>query len=48
MLDEGLKKTSNRFIYISNQIEIDEKTFASDLRDAAREDDENVALEALH
>jgi FlaA1/EpsC-like NDP-sugar epimerase len=51
MQEEGLKKTSNKLIYIGKQIEIDEKTFAADLRelrDAAKENDEAIALEALH
>ena len=51
MQEEGLKKTSNKLIYIGKQIEINEKTFAEDLRelrDAAKENDEKIALEALH
>lgn len=46
-----LKKTSNKLIYIGKQIDIDEKTFAAnlaELRDAAKENDEKIALEALH
>lgn len=51
MLEEGLKKTSNKLIYIGKQIEIDEKTFISELRelrDAAQENDEAAAVQALH
>lgn len=51
MQEEGLRKTSNKLIYIGKQIEIDATTFASELRelrDAARENDERIALEALH
>ncbi|WP_028504372.1 hypothetical protein [Ruminococcus albus] len=46
-----MQKTSNKLIYIGKQIEIDEKTFASDLRelrDAAKKNNEKIALEALH
>lgn len=51
MLEEGLKKTSNKLIYIGKQIEIDEETFISELRelrDAAQENDEATAIQALH
>lgn len=51
MLEEGLKKTSNKLIYIGKQIEINEETFISELRelrDAAQENDEATAIEALH
>ena len=51
MQEEGLKKTSNKLIYIGKQIDINTDTFASELRnlrDAARENDEKIALEALH
>lgn len=51
MLEEGLKKTSNKLIYIGKQIEIKEETFISELRelrDAAQENDEVTAIQALH
>jgi len=51
MIEEGLQKTTNKLIYIGKQIEIDEETFASDLRelrDAAKKNNETIALEALH
>ena len=51
MMEEGLQKTSNKLIYIGKQIEIDEDTFAADLRelrDAAKKNNEKIALEALH
>lgn len=51
MLEEGLEKTSNKLIYIGKQLEIDEKTFALELRalrDAALENDEAAAIGALH
>ena len=51
MQEEGLKKTSNKLIYIGKQIEIDEETFIEELRelrDAARENDEATAMNALH
>lgn len=51
MMEEGLKKTSNKLIYIGKQIEIDEKKFISELRelrDAAQENDEATAVQALH
>ncbi len=51
MKEEGLKKTSNKLIYIGRQIEINADTFASELRelrDAAKENNEEIALEALH
>ena len=51
MQEEGLKKTVNKLIYIGKQIEIDEKNFAAELRelrDAALENDEATAIEALH
>ncbi len=51
MLEEGLKKTSNKLIYIGKQIEIDEETFISELRelrDAAQKNDEATAIQALH
>lgn len=51
MQEEGLKKTSNKLIYIGKQIEINENTFISELvelRNAALENDEATAIEALH
>lgn len=51
MREEGLKKTSNKLIYIGKQIEINEKTFISELRelrDAAAQNDELTAINALH
>ena len=51
MLEEGLKKTSNKLIYIGKQIEIDEDNFITELRalrDAALENDEETAIKALH
>lgn len=51
MLEEGLKKTSNKLIYIGKQIEIDEDGFITELRalrDAALENDEETAIKALH
>ncbi len=49
--EESLKKTSNKLIYIGKHIEIDEETFISELRelhDAAQENDEATAVQALH
>ncbi len=51
MMEEGLKKTSNKLIFIGKQIDIDEDQFASrlkKLRDAAQLNDESVAIQALH
>ena len=51
MLEEGLKKTSNKLIYIGKQIEINTDTFISELRelrDAAQKNDEATAIQALH
>ena len=51
MMEEGLKKTSNKLIFIGKQIDIDEDHFASrlkKLRDAAQLNDEEVAIQALH
>ncbi len=51
MMEEGLKKTSNKLIYIGKQIEIDEDSFITqlrELRDAALENDEETAIRALH
>jgi FlaA1/EpsC-like NDP-sugar epimerase len=51
MMEEGLKKTSNKLIFIGKQIDIDEDHFASrlkKLRDAAQLNNEEVAIHALH
>lgn len=51
MKEEGLKKTSNKLIYIGNQIEINTEEFITELRklrDAALENKEDVAVNALH
>lgn len=51
MQEEGLKKTSNKLIYIGKQIEIDSETFIAELRelrDAAQKNDEATAMNALH
>jgi hypothetical protein len=51
MNEEGLQKTSNKLIFIGKQIEIDEKNFAfrlNALRNAALENNEKVAVDALH
>jgi hypothetical protein len=51
MNEEGLKKTKNELIFIGKQIEIDEDTFPErlrTLRDAAEENDNTLAVKALH
>ena len=51
MNEEGLKKTSNKLIFIGKQIDIDEECFAASLkklRDAALKNDEAIAIKALH
>ena len=51
MNEEGLQRTSNKLIFIGKQIEIDEGSFAfrlNSLRNAALENNESVAVEALH
>ena len=51
MNEEGLQKTANKLIYIGKQIEIDTATFAERLRilrDAASENNEEIAVRALH
>ena len=51
MNEEGLKKTSNKLIFIGKQIEIDESDFAErlrTLRDSASKNDEKLAVQALH
>lgn len=51
MNEEGLLKTKNKLIFIGKQIEINEENFAERLRilrDAAQENKESLAVEALH
>ena len=51
MDEEGLKKTSNELIFIGSQIKIDPDSFINSLmmlKDAAQENNEAVAIEALH
>lgn len=51
MDEEGLQTTSNELIYIGRQIDIDIETFAArlrELRDAALENNEQIAIQALH
>lgn len=51
MNEEGLQKTANKLIFIGKQIEIDDVNFPirlRKLRDAAKENDEVVAIEAMH
>ncbi len=51
MNEEGLQKTKNKLIFIGKQIEIEESTFAkrlSKLRDAAKVDDDETAIKAMH
>ncbi len=51
MNEEGLKKTKNKLIFIGRQINIDSERFIHDLRrlrDAALENNEQIAIEALH
>ena len=51
MNEEGLQKTSNKLIFIGKQIEIDEENFPMELeklRDAAKKNDEEAAVKALH
>ena len=51
MNEEGLQKTANKLIYIGRQIEIKTETFAErlrTLRDAALENNEAIAVAALH
>ena len=47
----GLQKTSNKLIFIGKQIDIDETNFPArlrELRDAAEQNKESVAVAALH
>lgn len=49
--EEGKQKTSNELIFIGRQIEIDNSTFGrrlSELKEAALENDVEVAIQALH
>ena len=51
MMEEGLKSTQNKLIFIGKQIEIDEPTFVADLEMLklnAEKDDEAEAVAALH
>lgn len=51
MDEEGLKKTSNKLIFIGSQIDIDPDSFIDSLnmlKEAASENNEAVAIEALH
>ena len=51
MNEEGLQKTANKLIYIGKQIQIDSTNFAMKLRilrDASLQNNEKVAVDALH
>lgn len=51
MNEEGLKKTSNKLIFIGKQIEIEPQNFINQLcrlRDAAKKNDVEIAINALH
>ena len=51
MNEEGLQKTSNKLIFIGKQIDIDPDEFIESLRmlrDAASENNEKIAVSALH
>jgi hypothetical protein len=51
MNEEGLQKTRNKLIFIGKQIDIDQEQFIVELRklrDAALENNEQVAITALH
>ena len=51
MNEEGLKKTSNKLIFIGKQIEIEPQQFIEQLyilRDAAKKNDVDIAIKALH
>lgn len=51
MNEEGLQKTKNKLIYIGKQIEIDTDQFINEvwkLKNAAAENNETVAIQALH
>ena len=49
--EEGLRKTTNKLIFIGKQIEIDAKQFLKkldELRNAAEQNNEEIAVQALH
>ena len=51
MNEEGLRKTTNKLIFIGKQIEIDAKQFLKkldELRNAAERNNEEIAVQALH
>lgn len=51
MNEEGLQKTANKLIFIGKQIDIEAEVFIDKLyilRDAAKENDEMLAVQALH
>ena len=51
MNEEGLKKTKNKLIFIGKQIDIDTSKFINELwklKNAAAENDEEIAIRALH
>lgn len=51
MNEEGLRKTTNKLIFIGKQIEIDVKQFLKkldELRNAAEQNNEEIAVRALH
>lgn len=51
MNEEGLQKTANKLIFIGKQIDIEPEVFIEKLytlRDAAKENDELLAVQALH
>ena len=51
MNEEGLMKTQNELIFIGKQIDIDPEQFICDLRklrDAALENNDEIAVQALH
>ena len=51
MNEEGLKKTKNKLIFIGKQIDIDTSKFVNELwklKNAAAENDEAIAIRALH
>ena len=51
MNEEGLQKTKNKLIFIGKQIEIDPEKFITELRklrDASLENNDEVAIQALH
>ena len=51
MNEEGLQRTKNKLIFIGKQIEIEPEKFIADLcrlRDAAKENNDEIAIHALH